>query len=128
MDVAGFLRLQGAIRSVLDSVSEGQAAVAAEAMADSYRRLRHETRDAIPEEDREEFDRLFPETPPAITSRAMGRLGYEAAKFHAARALLGTMAGWLDGYVQHARMQMEAQAYAEKRAKEERGVGFKGST
>jgi hypothetical protein len=36
------------------------------------------------------------------------------------------MAGWLDGFVQEARMNLEAQACAQARVKEERGVGFKG--
>jgi hypothetical protein len=38
--------------------------------------------------------------------------------------LPGRIAGFLGGYVAEARMSTEAQAYAEARVKEERGIGF----
>ncbi len=126
MDVGKFLRLQGAIKSSLDAIPVDQAAVAADAMLTTYERMRSEVRDAIPKEHHKEFDRLFPATIERPVNNPGGRLALIAGRFNSARSLLGSMAGWLDGYVQAARMQMEAEAYAQARVKEERGVGFKG--
>jgi hypothetical protein len=50
-----------------------------------------------------------------------------AQQYHSAKTLLASLAGWLSGYVQQARMELEARAYAEERVKAERGVGFRGS-
>jgi hypothetical protein len=34
------------------------------------------------------------------------------------------MAGWLQGFIEEARLNLEAEAYARERLKQERGVGF----
>ena len=125
MDVARFLRLQGAIRAALDSVAEGNAVIGSDAMVASYMRLREEVWSAVPNEDKPEFDRVCPHN--AIKG-AGGRTDLRTAASHysEARTLLAVMAGWLDGYVQHARMAMEAEATARERVRQERGVGFRG--
>lgn len=121
MDVGKFLRLQGAIRAAHESIPPDHAVMGGTAMERAYERLRIEVQDAIPNEHLQEFDGLFPEHIGGFGHSPRG----EAERFHAARSLLASMAGWLDGYVQAARMEMEAQAYAEARVKEERGFGFK---
>ncbi len=118
MDVGKFLRLQGAIQSALEEASGKSSTVAGRATEDAYDRLRDAVRDTIPEEDLEEFDRLFPESFVALTP--LERFGF-------AQTLLASLSGWLGGYVQQARLDQEARAYAEARVKAERGVGFKGS-
>jgi hypothetical protein len=123
-DISRYLRLQGAIRAAIDAVPEGQAALAGHAMMNAYRRFRSEARANIPNEQFSEFDAMFPTE--VIFERANPRddLQDAAAEFNAARLPLSTMAGWLDGFVQEAKMQMEANAYAKARVKEERGVGY----
>lgn len=127
MDVRRFLRLQGAVRAAASSIAEDNAVVSADAMLQSYRRLRDEVRTAIPDEDVAEFDRVCPENVPSFAANR-GVPIQQAGKFHAARGLLEQMAGWLDGYIRKAQMQAEAEAYAAARLKEERGVGFRPSS
>jgi hypothetical protein len=127
MDVPKVLRLQGTIRASLEAVPIAQAAHASETMAHTYRRARAEVLSAIPDVDREEFERLFPEQLDQVTDTSGGRIGMQVARYNTARNLLGSMAGWLDGYVRAAQMQVEASAYAQERVKAERGIGFKGS-
>lgn len=125
MDVGKFLRLQGAIQAAIESVGDGQAAVAGPAMAERYETLVVEARLTIPETEFEEFDRLFPKRieGPRPTS---GRDMFGSAKiFNEAKALLGTLAGYLGGYVNAAKIELEAEAYAKERVRQERGVGFK---
>lgn len=123
-DVGRFLRLQGAIQAALDSIPMDQAVVAEQPMKDAYLRLRAETRSVIPGETLEEFDRMFP-TEVKVGPTGSSRMVIRAARFNAARSLLGSLAGWLDGFVQEARMTIEAEAYAHARVEEERGVGFR---
>lgn len=125
MDVGRFLRLQGAIQSAIESVNDGQAAVAGPAMAERYETLVVEARLTIPETELEEFDRLFPKRIEGPRPTGPGNMFGSAKMFNDAKALLGTLAGYLGGYVSEARMQLEADAYAEARIKSERGVGFK---
>lgn len=127
MDAGKFLRLQGAIRAAL--ASEEPHKVSADSMVGTYLRLRATARDAVPGKDRDEFDALFPEK---VEAGSVGTLfdvlrEGERGTFFAARSLLETLAGWLGGYVEEARMAMEAAEYAKARVKEERGVGFKSS-
>lgn len=123
MDVARFLRLQGVVRAAAASASEDNAVVAADAMMHSYQRLRGEVQQGIPDEDRAEFDRMFPENVSEFAV-ARGVPTQQAGKFHAARGLLEQMAGWLDGYVRSVQMEAEAKEYAAARVKEERRPGF----
>jgi hypothetical protein len=96
-------------------------------MVATYVRLRASARDAVPDEDRDEFDALFPEKVEAGSVPTFFDVlrEQERATFYAVRSLLETLAGWLEGYVQEARMEMEAAEYAKARVKEERGIGFK---
>ena len=118
------LRLHGAITSALASVSEDQAVMAAEALGITYTSLRAEVRAIVPDGLTEEFERLF--SPQVPGARARGPMG-DAKHFSQARAALGAMAGWLDGFIREARMRAEVEAYAKERVKAERGVGFKPS-
>ncbi len=109
-DIGRYLRLQGAIRAAIDAVPDGQAALAGHAMMNAYRRFRSEARTVIAPENFSEFDAMFPTG--VIFERANPRddLQDAAAEFNAARLQLSTTAGWLDGFVQEAKMQMEAEA------------------
>lgn len=122
MDIGKFLRLQGAIGAAIDSGAEGRDLGASD-LAGTYRRLRAEVRGAVEAQHWPEFDRLFPESLGGFPQSQRG----DAEKLNAARRRLAMMAGWLEGFVKEARMDMEAQAYAAARVREERGIGFKGS-
>lgn len=129
IDVGRFLRLQGAITSALTAVPVEQAARSGEALPTAYARLRGEAIDIIPAKARDEFERLFPEDP--LTARGWTRgPGYAtdtANRANEARAVLGMLAGWLGGFVDEARMEQEAAAYAAARIKAQRGTGFAAS-
>ena len=126
IDLGKVLRLHGAITSALEAAPEGQAAVAGSALAMTYTRIRTEVRDIIPDEQAEEFDRIFPEQVP--TGRSVGgQLMRQAEHFNQARTLLGSLAGWLDGFIREAHMHAEVAAYAAERIRQERGIGFKSS-
>jgi len=125
MDVGRFLRLQGAVRAAAGAISEDHAVVGADAMMQSYQRLRGEVRIAIPPEDVDEFDRVCPPNVPSFATPPYGVPIAQADKFHAARGLLEQMAGWLEGYVRHAEMQANAEAYAAERVRQERVTGFR---
>jgi hypothetical protein len=129
IDVGRFLRLQGAITSALAAVPVEQAAMTGEALPTSYTRLRGEAIDIIPAKVRDEFERLFPEHPFTRRGHTSGpRFAIETAnRANEARAILGTLAGWLGGFVAEARMKQEAAAYAQARIKAERGTGFAAS-
>ena len=127
IDVGKYLRLQGAIQSALDAVGEDQSVVGSTAMRTAYERLRGEVHSSIPDAQAEEFERLFPEKPPEPTTQ-QSRPFLAAARYMSARALLATLKGWLDGYIQEAQYEArmaEADAYARERVKAERGVGFR---
>ena len=123
-DIGRYIRLQGAIRASIDAVPEGQAPVAGMAMVNVYRRFRAEAKKVIPSDHAEEFDAMFPDDVAIQRANPRDDLLDSAARYTGARLLLATLAGWLDGFVQEAKMQIEADAYAQARVKEERGVGF----
>ncbi len=126
MDVGKFLRLQGAISSTVEFAKDKNSTQAGAAVQDAYYRFRQEVRDAIPEENREEFDKLFPDTlNPSQKAHRQTNPVTDLERYGTAQTLLTSLAGWLGGYVQQARMQAEAEAYAEARVRTERGVGFK---
>jgi hypothetical protein len=93
--------------------------IGASAMVGAYRRLRPEALEVTPEEHREEFERQFPR-PEKIDFRSdvPGPAGQEASEFATARALLGSLAGWLGGFVQEAQLTAQARAGAEAKKKE----------
>lgn len=126
MDVGKFLRLQGAIESTIEGAKGKSSTQAGLAIEDAYVRLRQEVREAIPEEDREEFDRLFPASIDRVSRTLAQAPPRQVDRYGTAQTLLTTLSGWLGGYVQQARMQAEAKAYAEERVRAERGVGFQG--
>jgi hypothetical protein len=101
------LRLLGAVRAAASSIAEDNAVAGADAILQSYRRLRSEVRTAIPGQDVAEFDRVCPENVPAFAVNR-GVPIQQAGKFHTARGLLEQMAGWLEGYVSEAQMEAEA--------------------
>lgn len=123
LDIGQILRLREAIRGALDASPPADAVLAARPMTTSYDRLRKEVAQALSDSERVEFDRLFPE----LGWGAGVAAGERAEQYHKARALLASLAGWLDGFVAEARMALEAKEYGEARAREERGVGFRGS-
>jgi hypothetical protein len=122
VDVGKLMRLRGAIQGALNSIPTDQAPVAGRAMADRWRELREEARNVIPAEQLDEFESLFPGGPEG--NPGLGLRG-QAAMFNEARGLLGSLAGWLEGFIEEARLQAEAEAYGRERAKQERGVGFR---
>ncbi len=105
VDVARFLRLQGALNAAVAAVPADQAATALTALVGSYAALRGEVRQVIDETLRTEFDRLFPvmEVPPAPSVR---RAGFDPIRMadtaNQARTRMNTMSGWLDGFVRDA--------------------------
>ncbi len=122
------LRLRGAIQATLDALPPQQAAGEGEAMAGAYRRLRAEVCRVVHEEDEDEFKSLFPTTVDRATTIVGSILMHPTARYSTGRGLLASLAGWLDGYIEQARMAMEAQAYAEARVRQERAVGFQRSS
>lgn len=128
IDVGKFLRLKGAIQGAMDAVPTGSAAFSGTSLVDAYLTLRKETAEAIPEELAEEFDRQFKPSPFKAGSGMRSIGAGQAQTFNEARALLGKMAGWLDGIIQEARLEAEAAAYAAARLKEERKPGFRPGT
>lgn len=109
LDIARFLRLQGAINAAVAAVPPDHAATAVTALVGSYATLRQEVRQVVAEDLHGEFDRLFPsmDVPPAPSVMRGG--GFDPLKSadvaNLARTRLKTMGGWLDGFVQEARMQ-----------------------
>lgn len=106
-DVGRFLRLQGAIDAAASAVPEDHAATAVTALVGSYSALREEVRAAIDTKFHAEFDRLFPvmPVPPAPNVRAGFDPFRSADIANEARTRLRTMAGWLGGFVQEARLE-----------------------
>jgi hypothetical protein len=99
MDVGKFLRLQGAIDAAIESSKEKNSTQAGPAIQDAYHRLLQEIRESKPNEDQEEFDRLFPDT--VVPSRKARQTDPVSAleKYGTAQTLLSSLSGWLGGYV-----------------------------
>jgi hypothetical protein len=60
VDIGEFLRLQGAVQSAIEATAGKPVIGYGRAAESAYLRMRNEVRQAIPEEDLGEFDRLFP--------------------------------------------------------------------
>ena len=93
-------------------------------MVNAFRRFRAEAKAVIPPDKVAEFDAMFPSDVDIERANPRDDLLDRAALYNTSRLLLSTLAGWLEGFVREANMQLEANAYAEARVKEERGVGF----
>jgi hypothetical protein len=120
-DIGKFMRLRRAIQSTVEGLDDDQAAMAGEALARHYVRLRKEVAAVVSPQEEEEFARLFPEA-----ANGYGRAPMEQAKkFHAAKGLLAQLGGWLQGFIDEAELQARAEVYARERVKQKRGVGFK---
>jgi hypothetical protein len=121
MDIDRFIRL----RSTVVAAAEDRDGTAAPS---TYEALQGEIRDALPEELRGEFDRLFGGNY-STSGTALGRAMAAAAKADWAMGKLRAMSGYLNGIIESAqageRMRLEAEAYARERVKTDRGIGFK---
>ena len=118
------MRLRSAVRETMAALHAGEKAGQGVAAPEAYERLRAEALAIVPDDKAEEFGHLFPEW----TGGKVGRVGMHAVPLaEQALAMLGQLAGWLDGFVEEARLAAEAQAYAVERVRQERGVGFRGA-
>jgi len=124
IEVGRFLRLKNMVDSVLAQSKQDSRSLEGKALADAYSALREEGR-ALAESVDEvaEFDRLFQplrgEVPPSKISSA-GFDPFAAASYaNEAAAVLARLSSWLNGFVEEARMAMEAEAYAKARLEQE---------
>ena len=120
VDPGVFLRLKSAIDATVSGI--GEPAVSVKALADAYTAFRAEAeRLAHDNQLDDEFERLFPA--PQETASPSTRAGVDpfalASQGNEALSLLNRLSGWLDGFVQTARVSAEAQAYAEARLRQE---------
>lgn len=126
MDIGKVMRLRDAISGALSAV-EADTLGSGNALPSAYTNLRQQVKSTIEDELQEEFESLFPawSHPPLMGSR---RPGFDPLKVmgvvNEAKALLGQLSGWLDGFVSEARLALEAKEYAEQRLREDRKIGF----
>lgn len=87
-------RLRRSIRQATEA-SSGLDHACGEALADAYARFRDVTRQVVPEEHLPEFEAVCPELtkPKGLARPEVGRKLFSEAKI-----LLGSLAGFLDGY------------------------------
>ncbi len=124
LDIGRLLRLKNMVDTAATSVEPN--AGSARALTDSYVRLREEVREMIADSElKHEFHRVFPgiaiqEAPNPSLAGGLAleddaRLNAEAQR---ARALLGQLAGWVQGLIDEQtlekRLQLEAEAKARK--------------
>lgn len=123
LDLGRYLRLRGAVMSVVEGIAEAAAEAApaesSEALVQSYRLLRAEVREQAGWEFVEEYDRLFPDWDELAPSSSASPL----ADYQRARLLLLQLVGWLEGFVEQAELETEARAYAEARLEKEHNSG-----
>jgi hypothetical protein len=97
-------------------------------VSERLQKFRTEVEEMIGDDQRSEFERLFPAWHRKSTAGSF-RDGFDPLEASAAtseaRALLGQLEGWLGGFVVEVKMNLEAEAYAKERLKQERGIGFK---
>ena len=97
-----YLRLKSAIAAAI--ADAGESSSAAKALTDAYGRFRVEARIVAEEtQTTDEFDRLFPEGSMDIMRPSVKGSGYDpialGSATYEARVLLGSLAGWLDGFI-----------------------------
>jgi hypothetical protein len=134
VDLGKLLRLKGMIDSAASAVEADAAS--APALTESYQRLREQVEKTLSGSDLlAEFQASFPELPTVegptgsehpreVVSRA--RVAESAAR--KARALLGQLAGWVDGMIAERTLEKRLQAEAVERVKQEKQrPGFRAS-
>jgi len=115
LDIGRFIRLRSAIQQSSETGSEQSAAGP---LAESYLRFRAEALDLVPEGDREELQRVCPEIDEQEIGRIpRGSINPEARvlerELHAqAKVFLGSLAGFLDGYVEETRLRIAEEEQA----------------
>lgn len=115
LDIGRFIRLRNAIQLASDASDGDGSAVT---LAESYLRFRAEALDLVPDENKDELQRLCPEIDGqeigSITSGsvAIAVRVQQRELLAKARVLLGALAGFLDGYVEETKMRIEAEEKA----------------
>lgn len=121
IDPGVFLRLKLSIDATLAGLE--QRTLAAQALAEAYASFRSEAeRVAEVEGVLDEFGRLFPL--PTVARQPSVSAGFDpvaaASGSSESRSLLLRLSGWLGGFVEQTRLELEARAYAEARTGQER--------
>lgn len=112
LDVGRFMRLRNAIQQASEAASDlpSRSAVA---LAEAYERFRQDAYDLIPEEHRAELDRICPTMDQERIARAEGLASsYQGEVYSEAKVLLGSLSGFLDGYIEETRDRMAAEERA----------------
>ena len=104
IDVPTFLRLRSSIRATLERFDSGNAVAQGTAAPEAYVSLREEARRLVPEDELEEFERLFP----VWTKGNITRVGTFALPLaEEAKALLARLQGWLEGFIEAAEWEQK---------------------
>ena len=98
------------IRSALEAATAQPSGRPGQPHAKAYPRLRAEVEQALTDDLRDEFERLFPSSL-ETTGQPWGKQGEEAI------VLMTQLAGWLNGLVEAAILDRRIRAEAEERAK-----------
>jgi hypothetical protein len=120
-DVGRLMRLRGTIRATIDAAADYEHSNGA-VLVEAYQAARAELRATAGEELAEELDRVVPD-------RSFGgdEMWQDKYDFENAKLMLSRLAGWTAGLIEEAqyssRLAAEAEALAEARIKEERGIG-----
>jgi hypothetical protein len=110
-DLGRLLRFKGTVEAAASSVEPN--AYGTLALVAAYGRLRPEALLVIPEDLRDEFVRLFPES--------AGHPGGTSDEARHAKLLLDQMAGWIGGIIEEALIERRIEAEAAEKA---RRTGF----
>ncbi len=126
LDPGRFIRLRSAILEAMEAIDDQSRRTAGASLARAYERFRAEAYEIVPEEQRNEFDRVCPEwtRPLRHGSLLAAAIEGQSRTYDEAKVLLRTLVGFLNGYVQETQMNFEAKAYASAKLKAERPVGF----
>lgn len=118
-DIGRFIRVRSAVQNALEGAGDLERVEAATALAEAYVRFRTEAIALIPEEHVEELASICP----SLNDQSMNPQTAEefATLLGRSKVLLGSLAGFLDGYVQETELRIEAEERARLAAK---SVGF----
>jgi hypothetical protein len=123
LDLGAVVRLKAVIDATL-AAQLGDPSVSVVAWTDAATTYREEVRRIAKSADAEqEFGRLFDEwTPTAIIPAGTGDWFAPQASGQTSEAVahLAGLSGWLGGFVEEARLEEEARAYAANRSRQER--------
>lgn len=122
LEIGPYLRLRAAIEATINSIPDESQTSSGSALPKAYKRFRNDAVRLIPDEDIEQFLRLCPEWTQPLGG--VQKPGTHARWFNEAKALLASLAGFLDGYVQETQLQINAEEYAKAKVADERGIGF----